>query len=154
MEVRAVVLGEQDVIDTVESAGSNPKVTDITRNAHWVGPAIQEILDANPMLTFTPGDVYAACEQGAATLWTTSEGFVVTTGETDTFTGERTMLIWLAWAYKRGMNLAATHQKFFVDKAREGGFNKLETRSAVPELREYFLAQGWKIDTIVYTREV
>jgi len=146
-------LGEQGAEATV-TADKNPKVTDITRNAHWVGPAIQEILDANPMLTFIPGDVYAACEQGAATLWTTSEGFVVTTGETDTFTGERTMLIWLAWAYKRGMNLVATHQKFFVDKAREGGFNKLETRSAVPELREYFLAQGWKIDTIVYTREV
>jgi|TARA_B110000259_G_scaffold119371_1_gene135732 hypothetical protein len=135
-------------------AVSSPKVTDIACNAHWVGPAIHEILDANPMLTFTPGDVYAACVQGAATLWTTPEGFVVTTGETDVFTGDRTMLIWLAWAYKRGTSLVAEHQEFFVDQAREGGFNKLEVRSAVPELKDYILSQGWKIDTIVYTRDV
>ena len=46
------------------------------------------------------------------------------------------------------------HQGFFVDQAREGGFNKLEVRSAVPELKDYILSQGWKIDTIVYTRDV
>ena len=145
--------GAQDVTD-MAGVVSDPIATDITCNAQWVLPAIQEILDANPMLTFTSGDVYAACESGAATLWTTEHGFVVTTGETDTFTGERTMLIWLAWAYKRGMNLVARHQDFFVALAREQGYVNIETRSAVPELQEYFLEQGWKIDTIVYTREV
>ena len=153
MEAVQLALGGLDEIDTV-GADSNPVETDITCNAHWVLPAIQEILDANPMLTFTAGDVYAACEAGAATLWTTADGFVVTTGETDAFTGQRTMLLWLAWAKKRGMNLVAQHQDFFVARAREQGYINIETRSAVPELREYFLEQGWKIDTIVYTRDV
>ena len=85
MEAVQLALGGLDEIDTV-GADSNPVETDITCNAHWVLPAIQEILDANPMLTFTAGDVYAACEVGAATLWTTVDGFVVTTGETDAFT--------------------------------------------------------------------
>lgn len=145
--------GAQDVTD-MAWAVSDPIATDITCNAQWVLPAIQEILDANLMLTFTPGDVYAACESGAATLWTTEHGFVVTTGETDTFTGERTMLIWLAWAYKQGMNLVAKHQEFFAGQARQQGFVKMEVRSAVPELKDYILSQGWELDTIVYTREV
>jgi hypothetical protein len=145
--------GAQDVTDMAEAV-SDPIATDITCNAQWVLPAIQEILDANLMLTFTPGDVYAACESEAATLWTTEHGFVVTTGETDTFTGERTMLIWLAWAYKQGMNLVAKHQDFFAEQARQQGFVKMEVRSAVPELKDYILSQGWELDTIVYTREV
>lgn len=145
--------GAQDVTD-MAWAVSDPIATDITCNAQWVLPAIQEILDANLMLTFTPGDVYAACESEAATLWTTEHGFVVTTGETDTFTGERTMLIWLAWAYKQGMNLVAKHQDFFAEQARQQGFVKMEVRSAVPELKDYILSQGWELDTIVYTREV
>jgi len=140
-------------VDTV-TEGSDPVIADISCNFHWVRPAVQEILDANLQLTYTTGDIHAACEQGAADLWTTSEGFVVTTGETDLFTGERTMLIWLAWAKERGTNLVDKHQDFFIAQAKTGGFMKLETRSAVPELREYFLKQGWQIDTIVYTRDV
>jgi len=140
-------------VDTV-TEGSDPVIADISCNFHWVRPAVQEILDANPQLTYATGDIHAACEQGVADLWTTSEGFVVTTGETDLFTGERTMLIWLAWAKERGTNLVDKHQDFFIAQAKGGGFVKLETRSAVPELREYFLEQGWQIDTIVYTRDV
>ena len=147
-----IELGTEDV-DTV-TEGSDPLVADISCNFHWVRPAVQEILDANLQLTYTTGDIHAACEQGVADLWTTSEGFVVTTGETDLFTGERTMLIWLAWAKERGTNLVDKHQDFFIAQAKVGGFVKLETRSAVPELREYFLEQGWQIDTIVYTRDV
>jgi hypothetical protein len=30
----------------------------------------------------------------------------------------------------------------------------MEVRSAVPELKDYILSQGWELDTIVYTREV
>jgi len=133
---------------------ADPIIADIDKNIEWVAPAVQEILDANPMLTFTAADIYAACKQGMATLWVTEDGMVVTTGETDIFTGERTMLIWLAWAWKRGLNLVAKHQDFFSQQARELGFKQLEVRSAVPELKEYFLSQGWELDTIVYTRDV
>ena len=143
---------EQDG-DMVEAV-NHPVETDITHHVGWVFPAIQEILDANPALTFTCLDIYCACQAKAARLWTTDEGLVVTTGETDEFTGERTLLIWLAWARKRGTNLVAKHQDFFVQLARKEGYKKLETRSAVPDLKHHFLSQGWQIDTIVYTRDV
>lgn len=138
---------------TVESA-DNPVEADIDEHISWVAPAITEILDDNPMLTYTVADVYLACKQGAAKLWVTKDGMVVTTGETDIFTGRRTMLIWVAWARKRGMNLVAVHQEFFRQQARDLGFVKMEVRSAVPELKDYILSQGWKLDTIVYTRDV
>ena len=135
---------------TVDSTVESP----IEDNIHWVAPAVEEILEANPQLTFTVADIYLACAQEQATLWTTDEGMVVTTGETDIFTGKRTMLIWLAWAEKRGTNLVSVHQDFFIEQAKLGGFSKLEVRSAVPELKDYILSQGWQLDTIVYTRDV
>jgi|TARA_R110002124_G_scaffold83462_1_gene218481 hypothetical protein len=143
-------LGKHDV--GTEKAGE-PEITDVTCNSHWVLPAVQEILDDNPQFTYSTSDVYAACESGAATLWATADGFVVTTGETDTFTGDRTLLIWVAWAYKRGMDLVTRHQDFFIQKARDGGYKNLETRSAVPELKDHLVSQGWRVDTIVYTRD-
>ena len=151
--VESEELGKQDVIDMAESAG-NPVEADIDEHISWVAPAINDILEDNPMLTYTAADVYLACKQGAATLWVTKDGMVVTTGETDIFTGRRTMLIWVAWAWKRGMNLVAVHQEFFRRQARDLGFVKMEVRSAVPELKDYILSQGWELDTIVYTRDV
>jgi hypothetical protein len=144
--------GEQgvNIMVTVDSPVESP----IEDNIHWVAPAVEEILEANPQLTFTVADIYLACAQEQATLWTTDEGMVVTTGETDIFTGKRTMLIWLAWAEKRGTNLVSVHQDFFIEQAKLGGFSKLEVRSAVPELKDYILSQGWQLDTIVYTRDV
>lgn len=145
------MLGRQDV-DTV--VVDKPRKTDISKNLTWVHPAIDEILDANPQLTFDAADVYAACMNGSATFWTTDDGFVVTTSEIDTFNNERTFLIWLAWAKVRGNNLVVKHQDFFIDHARDRGFKKIEVRSAVPELSSYVLAYGWQVDTVVYTRDL
>ena len=145
------MLGRQDV-DTV--AVDNPVQTEFGDNLSWVCPAVEEILDANPQLTFTVEDVYAACMNCSATLWTTDDGFVVTTSEVDTFNNERTFLIWLAWAKVRGNNLVVKHQNFFMDYARDRGFKKIEVRSAVPELSSYVLAYGWQVDTVVYTRDL
>jgi hypothetical protein len=146
------VHGELGAVDMVKA--DNPVETPIEDNLDWVVPAIDEILSETPQLTFTAADVFLACAQNQATLWTTDEGLVVTTGETDIFTGKRTMLIWLAWAKERGNNLVDEHQEFFREQAKLGGFSKLEVRSAVPELKDYILSQGWQLDTIVYTRDV
>ena len=148
----AQFLGEQG--DDGMVTADNPVESLIEDNIHWVAPAVEEILADNPQLTYTAADVYLACAQGQATLWTTDEGMVVTTGETDIFTGKRTMLVWLAWSKKRGTNIAAKHQDFFIEQAKQGGFVKLEVRSAVPELKDYILAQGWQLHTIVYTRDI
>lgn len=149
VELRA--LGKQDEIGTAESLDS-PVFTDIRLHSDWVLPAIQDILDEQPQLTFTPADVYIACEEGSAGLWIADEGFVISTGVTDEFTGNRTFLIWLAWAKKRGENCVIKYFDFFEEVAREAGFINIEVRTPVRELEPYLLNENWKLDTVVYTR--
>lgn len=130
----------------------DPVLSDVRTEWGWVKYGVEEILEEDRNLTFRPEDVYAACLSNQALLWTTDEGFVVSTGETDPFTGERTFLVWLAWARQRGKNLAVVHRDFFEEAARDAGFTKIEVRSAIPEVRDYLIGTGWEIDTVVFTR--
>lgn len=130
----------------------DPIVSDVRVEWDWVGYGIQQILEEDKNLTFRPEDVYAACVNGQALLWTTDDGFVVSTSETDTFNGEKTFLVWLAWARERGHNLAIKHRVFFEEAARGAGFSKIEVRSAVPEVKDYLINTGWEVDTVVFTR--
>lgn len=130
----------------------NPVLSDVRTEWDWVRYGIEEILKEDRNLTFRPEDVYAACLAGQALLWTTDEGFVVSTSETDVFNGEKTFLVWLAWARERGHNLAVKHRVFFEEAARGAGFSKIEVRSAIPEVRDYLINTGWEIDTVVFTR--
>lgn len=131
---------------------ADPVLSDVRSEWDWVGYGVQDILKQDVNLTFRPEDVYAACLMEQALLWTTDEGFVVTTSEVDQFTGERTFLIWLAWARLRGQNLALKHRVFFEEAAKDAGFAKIEVRSAIPEVRDYLINTGWEIDTVVFTR--
>jgi len=83
----------------------------------------------------------------------TSEGFVVSTTETDTFTGKKTMFLWLAWAKERGNSLVSKYQPFFERVAREAGYSYLETRSPFLGLMPHLTENGCSIDTVVYTME-
>lgn len=130
----------------------DPVVSDVRIEWDWVRYGIEEILKEDRKLTFRPEDVYAACLAGQALLWTTDEGFVVSTSETDVFNGEKTFLVWLAWARERGNNLAVKHRCFFEEAAKDAAFDKIEVRSAIPEVRDYLINTGWEIDTVVFTR--
>lgn len=105
-------------------------------------------------LTYRPEDVYAACVNQQAVLWVTSEGFVVSTTETDPFNGEKTMFLWLAWAVERGNDLVSKYQPFFERVAREAGYHQLETRSPFMGLKAHLTERGWEVDTVVYTRKL
>jgi hypothetical protein len=144
---------QSDVTGMGESLG-RPVLADVRDEWEWVGPGVEEIIANDPNLTFTAYDVYDACEAKQAILWVADEGFVVATGETDPYTGKRTLLLWLAWAKERGHNLVAKYQDFFVMAAREAGFAKLETRSSVPALQDYLPSLGWDVETVVYTRRL
>ena len=132
----------------------DPVVADIRHEWHWVKPGIEEILNADSSLTFLPEDVYAYCKSEAALLWVTDDGFAVTTTETDEFTGDKTFLVWLAWAKSRGANLAVLHYEFFAKRAKEVGFAHIEVRSSVPALQKYLPENGWRVATVVYTRDL
>lgn len=132
----------------------NPRVVDIRQEWDWVKIGIEEVLREHPQLTFRPEDVYTACVTEAALLWVAPEGFVVTTGETDNFTGDRTLLIWIAWAEERGKNCAVKYWKFFAEEAKNAGFSNLEVRTPIPQIEKYLLAEGWIKNTVIYTREL
>jgi hypothetical protein len=140
-----------DATDT-DQTFSNPVFADIENEWHWVKQGVEDVLKADSNLTFTPEHVYGACKAEQAVLWMTDEGFVVSTGETDVFNGERTFLIWLAWAKERGTNLAVKHLSFFEEVAKAAGFTKIETRSAVPKVISYLEHTGWEVDTVVFKR--
>jgi hypothetical protein len=145
-------LGAQDADDT--DTAHKPVYGDVRLEWDWVKQGVEEILAEQPQLTFRPEDVYAACLNEEAHLWTAPEGFVISSIETDQFTGAKTLLLWLAWTKNRGQNCAIKYLPFFVGLARENGFKNIETRTPIPALENYFLAEGWKKDTVVYTRDV
>jgi len=139
---------------TVTAGAAEPVVGDARREWDWIRPGVEEILRSSRSLTYRAEDVYAACVNQQAVLWITSEGFVVSTTETDTFTGKKTMFLWLAWAKEKGNSLVSKYQSFFERVAREAGYSYLETRSPFLGLMPHLESHGWSIDTVVYTREL
>jgi len=146
------VRGKHD--EEIMATTGEPVVCDVRTEWSWVKLGIEEILKENPQLPFRPEDVYTACVTEQATLWCAPEGFVVTTGQTDHFSGERTLLLWLAWAKKRGQNCAIKYYPFFSRVAKEAGFSKIKVKTAVSQMEDYLIGEGWTKDTVVYTRDL
>ena len=144
--------GEQDADVTVTAV--EPVLAHIREEWNWVKRGIEEILAEQPQLTFRAEDVYAACLNEEAHLWVAPEGFVISTAERDEFTGSRTFFLWLAWTKDRGQSCAIKYIPFFVNIAKENGFNNIETRTPVTALERYFLADGWRKETVIYSREL
>lgn len=138
----------------MEGKRADPVFADIRREWHWVKPGIEGILAEDKFLSFRPEDVYAACVSEQAHLWITADGFVVTTGETDPYTGERALLVWIAAAVYQGQGLVREHEEFFMKAAREAGFSKLTVRSRVPKMQNYLTELGWDIETVVYSKDL
>lgn len=133
---------------------SDPVFSDIRAEWDWVRPGIQNILGDDGFLTFRAEDVYAACVSGDAHLWTTDDGFVITTGETDPFSGERALLVWLAAAKEQGQGLVNVHEEFFMQAAKDAGYSKLTVKSRVPKMRNYLTEMGWDVETVIYSRQI
>lgn len=131
-----------------------PEVADIRVEWERVKPGIEKILADSPHLTFLPEDVYSECVNARATLLTSPAGFLVLTTETDTFTKDRTLLIWLAYMYIKGTNSWIEHVEWFEDVARTLECKFIEMRSTLPKMEAYALRNGWSLDARVFTREV
>lgn len=138
----------------MEGKRADPVFADIRREWHWVKPGIEGILAEDRFLSFRPEDVYAACINEQAHLWITDEGFVVTTGETDPHSGERSLLVWLAAAVYQGQGLVSVHEAFFMRVAKEAGYSRLTVRSRVPKMQNYLTELGWDIETVVYSKDL
>ena len=135
---------------------TEPVAVDIRSVWDWVKVGIEEILAEQPQLTYKAEDVYAACVNLKAVLYITDaeDGFVVCSPEVDQTTGDRTLLMWIAWTKVRGESCVAKYYDFFADVAREHGFKNIETRTPIPAMEQYLVQQGWTKDTVVYTRAI
>ena len=138
-----------------EEKSSAPIFADIREHWDWVKPGLEAIIKADPFLGVIPEDVYAACKAEDAHLWVSDAGFVVTTGLTDPYTKQRTLLIWFAWAAQKGRNIAVEHVNFFERAALDAGFSYLEVRTRYKPLAEYIeKSVGWGLETMVYRRDL
>ena len=131
-----------------------PKHADIRTCWDKVKPGIVDILKDNPLLTFIPEDVYSECVNERAFLYTSSVGFLVLTVEVDTFTKDKTLLLWIAYTYNKGGHNWLAHNEWFNDLAKQAGCRYLEARSRVPEMESYTKQIDWELDTRIYRKEV
>ena len=131
-----------------------PQPADIRSCWDQVREGIEFILSEDPNLTFIPEDVYSECVNGRAQLFTSPIGFLVLTTETDPFTSDKTLLIWIAYVYETGKHNWIKHVQWFNTVACNAGCKYIEARSSVPEMTEYAIAEGWSLNTRVYTRKV
>ncbi len=137
----------------MDERSDEPQLANIRDHWHWVRDGIQEILEDQEQLTFRSEDVYAACVNGEAQLWVASEGFVITTGLKDEYTGTSTLLIWIAWAEERGKDCVLKYMAFFSEQASKAGYTELEVRTPKP-FAQRWLDAGWELNHSVYTRRV
>ena len=131
-----------------------PVLTDIRSTWNIIKPGLESILADNSSLTFIPEDVYSECVNERAFLFTSPIGFLVLTIETDRYTKDKTLYMWIAYTYKKGGRHWLAHQDWINALAKESGCKYIEAQSHVPELEPYAIARGWNTDTRVYRRKV
>lgn len=133
----------------------NPQLGNIRQEWDWVKKGVEEILKLDPNLTFRPEDVYASCVNGESQLWIHPDFFNVATIEVDPFTGQKTFLLWLSWAKKRGGANAVTFASFYEDVARQCQCSRIETRSVQMPAVDYAVEKvGWQIREIVFGKDL
>lgn len=137
-----------------EKISSNPVLVDIRDEWYWIKPALEELKEQIPSLTWRVEDVYAECLYGNALLYTAAEGFVIINVMTDQYTKERTLFFWIAWAKGVGGSNVINYLPFFEDVGKQLECSSLETWTPVNELEPYFCKNGWDLSTRVFTRRI
>lgn len=99
-------------------------------------PGLLEIKERWPAAnTWRPEDVYAEVVNGNAVLYRTEDGWAICTLETDRWTGQSDLFIWLAYAHghKRG-GILKKYLPSFIEVAESLGCTGIQTASANPAL--------------------
>jgi hypothetical protein len=147
----AGLLREPDIEIEDGRQATDPQIANIRKEWDWVKKGIEEVIAGIPHSNYRAEDVYAACVSGEAQLWTTNEGFLVTTADEDSFTQEAFCFIWVAWAKNRGRSYALKHRVFFAQKAKDAGFDGLRLKTSHEELKPYLTSCGFELDSMQFT---
>ena len=132
-----------------------PKTANIREEWHWVRPGLEEIIQLDPNVSWRPEDIYASVLSGESLLWVHPDFFNISIVETDEFTGQKTFMLWISWAKKRGGANAVTHAKFYEDVARHLDCQRISTKSVQMPAVEYAIDKvGWEITEITFGKDL
>ena len=70
---------------------------------------------------------------------------------------QNTFLIWLAWCSRKGLKHNSSIEMYtpsFEQVARDCKCSFLETKTPLNKLNDYYLDNGWNLDTRVFTRKL
>ena len=113
-----------------------------------IKPGLEEIKERWPKAsTWRVEDVYAHVIMEQAVLYETDDGFAVCTLETDEFTGEADLSIWIAYAYNKRSGTLSKYLPSFIEAAKGFGCKGVNTYSNHPAVATVF-----DEDTRVYTK--
>lgn len=134
----------------------NPALGNIRQEWDWVRRGIDEVLHLDPNATYRAEDVYAACVNGDAHLWTHPEGFVVTTFQWCKYSGRRTLMVWVAWALERGNSVAVKCRDFFEQLAVEQQCTDIEIITRHQKVADYVSENldGWETKYMVLGKDL
>lgn len=142
-------------MEEAELEKTYPQIANIRAEWDWVKEGLEEILHLDPNLTWRPEDIYASVLSGESHLWVHPDFFNISTVEIDEFTGERTFLLWISWARKRGSANAVTYAKFYEDVARQVNCQHISTKSVQMRAVDYAIKQvGWEITEITFGKDL
>ena len=132
-----------------------PRKANIREEWDWVKLGIEEIMAIDPYLTYRPEDVYASVVNNESELWVHPNFFTVLTIETDCYTGDRTLLIWLMWAKEKGGANAVTFTEFYENLGRYYGCKRIEGKSIQMPAIEYAQQKvGWSVSSITFGKDL
>ena len=113
-----------------------------------IKPGLEEIKAAWPKYsTWRVEDVYAEVIMERAVLYANDDGFAVCTLDTDQYTGETELLIWIAYAYNKKSGTLNKYLPSFVAVARDLGCKGVSTFSNHPALDVLFDDDDYKVYT-------
>jgi hypothetical protein len=100
-----------------------------------VKPGLEAIKTQWPELsTWRVEDIYAAVIAEQAVLYANEDGFAVCSIDTDQYSHERDLFIWVAYAYEPGNNLLQKYSASFIAVAKRLGCKGVITESNHPAL--------------------
>ena len=144
----------ESVIVPIRRKFVTPVLTDIRTCWPVIREGLDFILEQNPQFTYRPEDVYSECVNNRAMLFHSPAGFVILTVQSDPFTTDKVLVVWIAYSFIHGKHNGLEHVEWIEDVAREWGCRYLEVQSAIPELKKYLTQSGWDLEATIYKREV
>ncbi len=112
------------------------------RDLHEVWDTIKPGLEAikrdwPELSTWRVEDVYAEVLQERAVIFATEDGFAVCTLETDSYSRESDLFIWIAYAYEKNRGgMLKKYLPSFIEVAKDLGCKGVSTASNHPALDE------------------